>query len=105
MSKSIRLKNDYYLDGSSIWQYHGDTVTNGVKKLTLSGKMWLLALYNEWGNFGFYILNKATSGTNQSIIITTLKESSLITITSENRSEITITSGQIVCPIYLMKIC
>ncbi len=104
MSQSIKFKNDYYLDGTSIWQYHGDTVTNGVRKLTLSGKMWLLALYNEWGNFGFYILNKATSGTNQNIRITTLKESSLITITSDNISEITITGGQIVCPIYLMKI-
>lgn len=105
MSKSIKFKNDYYLDGASIWQHRGETVINGTKKLQLNGDMFLLALYNDWGNFGFYILNKNLYRDNKPcFIISTLRESTLIEITSDNGNEITIKGSQIKCHIYLMKI-
>ena len=88
----------------SSWEWIGTVTANETEIIQLSGRMWLLALYNEFGNFGFYILNKAVAGDNQNIRIETIKASSLITITAEGTSSIKVVAGQIACPMYLMKI-
>lgn len=88
----------------SSWEWIGTVTANETEIIQLTGRMWLLALYNEFGNFGFYILNKAVAGDNQSIRIETIKASSLITITAEGTSSIKVIAGQIACPMYLMKI-
>ena len=86
------------------WEWIGTVGAGETKTIALTtGRMWLLALYNDYGNFGFYILNKATAGT-QGIRIETIKASSLITISPEGTSSIKIVAGQIACPMYLMKI-
>lgn len=86
------------------WEWIGTVGAGETKTIALNtGRMWLLALYNDYGNFGFYILNKATAGT-QGIRIETIKASSLITISPEGTSSIKVVAGQINCPIYLMKI-
>ena len=88
----------------SSWEWIGTVGAGETKTIALTtGRMWLLALYNDYGNFGFYILNKATAGT-QGIRIETIKASSLITITAEGTSSIKVVAGQIACPMYLMKI-
>lgn len=88
----------------SSWEWIGTVTAYETEIIQLSGRMWLLALYNEFGNFGFYILNKAVAGDNQNIRIETIKASSLITITAEGTSSIKVVAGQIACPMYLMKI-
>ena len=88
----------------SSWEWIGTVGAGETKTIALNtGRMWLLALYNDYGNFGFYILNKATAGT-QGIRIETIKASSLITISPEGTSSIKVVAGQIACPMYLMKI-
>lgn len=88
----------------SSWEWIGTVGAGETKTIALTtGRMWLLALYNDYGNFGFYILNKATAGT-QGIRIETIKASSLITISPEGTSSIKVVAGQINCPMYLMKI-
>ena len=87
-----------------VWERIGTVTANETEIIQLTGRMWLLALYNEFENFGFYILNKAVAGDNQSIRIETVKASSLITITAEGTSSIKVVAGQIACPMYLMKI-
>ena len=48
----------------SSWEWIGTVGAGETKTIALTtGRMWLLALYNDYGNFGFYILNKATAGT------------------------------------------
>lgn len=86
------------------WEWIGTVTANETEIIQLTGRMWLLALYNEFGNFGFYILNKAIAGDNQGIRIETVKASSLITISPEGTSSIKVAAGQIACPMYLMKI-
>ena len=86
------------------WEWIGTVDAGETKTIALNtGRMWLLALYNDYGNFGFYILNKATAGT-QGIRIETIKASSLITISPEGTISIKVVAGQINCPMYLMKI-
>lgn len=88
----------------SSWEWIGTVGAGETKTIALNtGRMWLLALYNDYGNFGFYILNKATAGT-QGIRIETIKASSLITISPEGTISIKVVAGQINCPMYLMKI-
>ena len=88
----------------SSWEWIGTVGAGETKTIALTtGRMWLLALYNDYGNFGFYILNKATAGT-QGIRIETIKASSLITISPEGTISIKVVAGQINCPMYLMKI-
>ena len=87
-----------------VWEWIGTAGAGETKTMQLTnGRMWLLALYNDFGNFGFYILNKATAGT-QGIRIETIKASTLITISPEGTSSIKVVAGQINCPMYLMKI-
>ena len=86
------------------WEWIGTVGAGETKTIQLAnGRMWVLALYNDFGNFGFYILNKATAGT-QGIRIETIKASTLITISPEGTSSIKVVAGQINCPMYLMKI-
>lgn len=86
-----------------VWEWIGTVTANETEIIQLTGRMWLLALYNDFGNFGFYILNKATAGT-QGIRIETIKASTLITISPEGTSSIKVVAGQIACSMYLMKI-
>ena len=86
------------------WEWKGNIQPNTTTTIELSGRMWLLALYNYFGNFGFYILNKAVEGDNQGVRIETIKASTHITISPEGTSSIKILTAQISCPAYLMKI-
>ena len=86
------------------WEWIGTVGAGETKIIQLAnGRMWVLALYNDFGNFGFYILNKATAGT-QGIRIETIKASTLITISPEGASSVKVVAGQINCPMYIMKI-
>lgn len=111
MAKSIKLKNNTFIDSSGIIYNHtllsnlipthikteiidSGNNPNVTKTYTINYRLCLLFMYNTWGNCGLYLLDKRYNGGSY-ILIRTISDCSLATLSSDNVNTLKIQWGQI----------